>query len=160
MNIYLKKGPYGYYVQLGEEATATTEKPKRVALPKFIKPEELTQQQALILVSLPRNLGNGIEVNIGKYGQYLTQGTTSKSLTGDDNIFNITLERAEEILQNVTSQAKILGKHPQTQEDIVLSRGKYGMYLKCGKNNYRIPKGYAASSLTEEEAIKIITAKK
>jgi len=161
-NIYLKKGPYGYYVQLGEDATATTEKPKRVALPKFIKPEELTEEQAQILISLPRNLGNGIEVNIGKFGQYLKQGSVSKSLTGDDNIFNISLQRAEEILKDAVTKAdpKILGKHPETKEDIVLNKGRYGMYLKCGKNNYAIPKGYAPSSLTEEEAIKIVTAKK
>ncbi len=162
LNVYLKKGPYGYYVQLGEDATATTEKPKRIALPKFIKPEELTEQQALILVSLPRNLGNGIEVNMGKFGQYIKQGTKSKTLSGDDNIFNITLERAEEILRDVAAkpEPKKLGKHPSTGEDIVLSKGRYGMYLKCGKNNYAIPKGYAPSSLTEEEAVKIITAKK
>lgn len=161
-NIYLKKGPYGYYVQLGEDATATTEKPKRVALPKFVKPEELTEEQAQILISLPRNLGNGIEVNIGKFGQYLKQGSVSKSLTGDDNIFNITLQRAEEILKDAINKAdpKILGKHPETKEDIILNKGRYGMYLKCGKNNYAIPKGYAPSSLTEEEAIKIVTAKK
>ena len=162
MNVYLKKGPYGYYVQLGEDATATTEKPKRIALPKFIKPEELTEQQALILVSLPRNLGNGIEVNMGKFGQYIKQGTKSKTISGDDNIFNITLERAEEILKDVVAkpEPKKLGKHPTTGEDIVLSKGRYGMYLKCGKNNYAIPKGYAPSSLTEEEAVKIVTAKK
>ena len=160
MNVYLKKGPYGYYVQLGEDATATTEKPKRVALPKFMKAEELTEEQAMILISLPRKLGNDIEVNIGKFGQYLKQGLKTKSLNGEDNIFNITLERAEEILKSVVSQAKVLGKNPQTGEDIVLSKGKYGMYLKCGKNNYRIPKGYAASSLTEKEAIEIVTAKK
>ena len=38
--IYLKKGPYGFYLQLGEDATATTEKPKRAALPKGLTPEE------------------------------------------------------------------------------------------------------------------------
>ena len=63
-------------------------------------------------------------------------------------------------MKSVASHAKVLGKNPQTGEDIVLSKGKYGMYLKCGKNNYRIPKGYAASSLTGKEAIEIVTAKK
>lgn len=162
MNIYLKKGPYGYYVQLGEEATATTEKPKRVALPKFVKPEELTVEQAQILISLPRDLGNGIQANIGKFGQYIKQGGKSKSLIGEDDIFNITLERAEEILQNAVAkpEPKVLGKNPQNQEDIILAKGRYGMYLKCGKNNYAIPKGYAPSELTAEEAIKIVTVKK
>ena len=162
MKVYLKKGPYGYYVQLGEDATATTEKPKRVALPKFVNPEELSGEQAMILVALPRDLGEGIEVNIGKFGQYLKQGTKSKSLSGADNIFNITLERAKELLASAVAkpEPKVLAKHPKTGEDIVLNKGRYGMYLKCGKNNFAIPKGYAPSELTAAEAVKIITAKK
>ena len=161
-NVYLKKGPYGFYTQLGEDATATTEKPKRVSLPKFVKPEELTFEQAEILLSLPRDLGDGIEVNIGKFGQYIKQGTKSKSLTGADNIFNITKERAMEILESAIAkpEPKILGKNPKTNEDISLQKGRYGMYLKCGKNNYAIPKGYSLSELSLEDALKIISAKK
>lgn len=161
-NVYLKKGPYGFYTQLGEDATATTEKPKRVSLPKFVKPEELSFEQAKILLSLPRDLGDGIEVNIGKFGQYIKQGTKSKSLVGEDNIFNITKERALEILQTAVAkpEPKILGKNPKTGEDIVLSKGRYGMYIKCGKNNYAIPKGYSLSELSFDDAMKIISAKK
>ena len=160
-NVYLRKGPYGYYVQLGD-ATGNTEKPKRCSLPKFVKPEELTAEQAQILLSLPRDLGNGIEANIGKFGQYIKQGTKSKSLSGEDNIFNITSERAEELLKNAVAKPEptVLAQHPTTKEDITLNKGRYGMYLKCGKNNYAIPKGYAPSSLTAEEAIKIVTEKK
>lgn len=159
-NVYLRKGPYGYYVQLGD-ASGNTEKPKRCSLPKFVKPEELTAEQAQILLSLPRDLGNGIEANIGKFGQYIKQGTKSKSLSGEDNIFNITSERAEELLKNAVAKPEptVLAQHPTTKEDITLNKGRYGMYLKCGKNNYAIPKGYAPSSLTAEEAIKIVTEK-
>lgn len=161
-NVYLKKGPYGFYVQLGEDATATTEKPKRASLPKFVKPEELSFEQAEILLSLPRDLGNGIEVNIGKFGQYVKQGTKSKSLSGEDNIFNITAERAEELLKGAVAkpEPKVLGKNPKNNEDISVNKGRYGMYLKCGKENFAIPKGYAPSELTLEDAIKIISAKK
>lgn len=160
-NVYLRKGPYGYYVQLGD-ASGNTEKPKRCSLPKFVKPEELTAEQAQILLSLPRDLRNGIEANIGKFGQYIKQGTKSKSLSGEDNIFNITSERAEELLKNAVAKPEptVLAQHPTTKEDITLNKGRYGMYLKCGKNNYAIPKGYAPSSLTAEEAIKIVTEKK
>ena len=160
-NVYLRKGPYGYYVQLGD-ASGNTEKPKRCSLPKFLKPEEITAEQAQILLSLPRDLGNGIEANIGKFGQYIKQGTKSKSLSGEDNIFNITSERAEELLKNAVAKPEptVLAQHPTTKEDITLNKGRYGMYLKCGKNNYAIPKGYAPSSLTAEEAIKIVAEKK
>ncbi len=161
LNVYLKKGPYGWYIQWGEDATATTEKPKRVALPKNIKPEELSFEQAVTLISLPKDLGNGIEVNIGKFGPYIKQGTKSRSLTGNDNIFNITAERAAELLQNVAAkpEAKVLGKD-KSGNDIVLSSGRYGPYLKCGKNNYALPKELKGKELTLEDALKVIAAKK
>ena len=162
LKMYLKKGPYGYYLQLGEDATATTEKPKRSALPKNIKPEEVTPEQASVLLSLPRQLGNGIEVNIGKFGPYLKQGGKPKSLTGNDNIFNITLERAEKILKNVAEkpQGVVLGKNPKDKNDITLLSGRYGPYIKCGKNNYAIPRDMKDKELTLEDALKIMSAKK
>ncbi len=162
LKVYLKKGPYGFYIQLGEDATATTEKPKRVALPRNLKPEDVTPEQALILASLPRQLGNGIEANIGKFGQYLKQGNKSKSLTGHDNIFNITLERAEEILKNVAERpaGKILGQNPKDKADITVLSGRYGPCIKCGKNNYAIPREFKDRELTLEDALKIIAAKK
>ncbi|MBO5038195.1 MAG: type I DNA topoisomerase [Alphaproteobacteria bacterium] len=162
LNVYLKKGPYGFYVQLGEDATATTEKPKRVALPKFVTPEELTFEQAETLISLPKDLGNDISVNIGKFGQYIKQGGKSRSLTGSDNIFNITLERAEELLKNVAAkpEAKVLGKHPKLKEDVQLANGRYGEYIKCGKNNYRIPNALRGKEISLEDAIKIVDSAK
>ena len=162
LNVYLKKGPYGFYLQLGEDATALTEKPKRVALPKNLTPEEITFEQASTLLSLPKQLGNGIEVNLGKFGPYIKQGNKSKSLTGADNIFNITLERAEQILQNVAERpvGKSLGVHPKDKKDITLNSGRYGPYLKWGKNNYAIPKEYKDKELTLDDALKIIDAKK
>ena len=162
LNVYLKKGPYGFYVQLGEDATATTEKPKRIALPRFVTPETLTFEQAETLVSLPKDLGEGITVNIGKFGQYIKQGLKSKSLTGNDNIFNITKERAEELLQNAVEkpEAKVLGVHPKLKENILLAVGRYGPYVKCGKNNYRIPNALRGKDLTFEDAQKIIDGAK
>lgn len=162
MNIYLKKGPYGFYLQLGEDATATTEKPKRSALPKNIAPEELTLEQATRLLSLPFDLGEGIQVNVGKFGPYIKQGGKSKSLTGTDNIFNITLERAQQILANVAErpQGKSLGINPANKQDIVLMSGRYGPYLKYGKTNYALPKEFKDKEPTLDDALKIINAKK
>ena len=127
-------------------------------MPKFVNPDELTFEQAETLISLPKDLGNDISVNIGKFGQYIKQGTKSRSLTGADNIFNITLERAEELLKNVApkAEAKVLGKHPKTKEDIQLATGRYGEYIKCGKNNYRIPSALKGGEITLDDAIKII----
>ncbi len=162
LNVYLKKGPYGYYIQWGDDISALTEKPKRVGLPKFIKPEELTFEQAQTLIDLPKDLGDGIEVNIGKFGPYIKQGTKSVSLKGEDTIFSVTKERATELLKGARIKAEpvVLGKDPDLKEDIVLATGPYGLYLKCGKKNYAIPQKKRKSDLTLDEAIKIIHEKK
>jgi len=162
LNIYLKKGPYGFYIQWGDDATALTEKPKRIPLPRNVKPEDLTLDEASTLVSLPKDLGDGIEVNIGKFGPYIKQGTKSRSLTGADTVFNITKERAEEILKDAKpkQEAKILGKNPATGEDIVVAKGRYGLYIKCGKTNYAIPVKQRTPDLSLDDALKIINTKK
>lgn len=160
--IYLKKGPYGFYLQLGEDATATTEKPKRAALPKGITPEEITLEQAQRLLSLPLDLGEGIILSAGKFGPYIKQGGKSKSLTGSDTIFSMTLERAKELLSGVAEKpaALAIGTHPTLKAEITLNNGRYGPYLKCGKNNYALPKNLQGKEITLEEAIAVINAKK
>ncbi len=162
LKIYLKKGPYGFYVQLGEDQTATTEKPKRASLPSGISPETITTEQASRLLSLPFDLGEGIEVNSGKFGPYIKAGGKSVSLRGSDTIFNISLERAKELLSGAKEkpQGKALGIHPKNKQEIVLLMGRYGPYLKCGKNNYALPKDISGHEPTLDEAIKIIDAKK
>ena len=161
-NIYLKKGPYGFYVQLGEDQTATTEKPKRATLPKGITPETLTYEQAVRLLSLPCEIGDGITINVGKFGPYLKSGNKSVSLRGDDTIFNVTLERAKELLSTAKEkpEGKALGVYPKNKQTIVLMMGRYGPYLKCGKTNYALPKSISGHEPTLDEAIKIIEAKK
>lgn len=158
--VYLKKGPYGHYVQLGEDDPKN--KPKRASIPKGLDIESITFDKASILLNLPRKLGNDIEVNIGKFGTYLKQGTKTKSIFGNDNIFNITLERAEELLKNAKEKApaNVLGKHPETKGEIILSSGRYGPYIKYGKNNYALPKELKDKEISLEDAIKIIAAKK
>ena len=160
--IYLKKGPYGFYLQLGEDATATTEKPKRAALPKGLTPEEITLEQAQRLLSLPLDLGDGIILSAGKFGPYIKQGAKSKSLTGGDTVFNITLERAQEILKNVAErpQGKVLGLNPKNKQEVILMPGRYGPYLKCGRTNYALPKDLKSKEPSLDEALNIINGAK
>ena len=101
-------------------------------------------------------------MNIGKFGPYIKQGAKSKSLTGNDTVFNITKERAEEILKDAKpkQESKVLGKNPANGEDVVLAKGRYGLYIKCGKTNYAIPSKQRTPDLSLDEALKIISAKK
>lgn len=161
-SVYLKKGPFGHYVQLGEDATATTEKPKRTSIPKNIDLDSVDMEIATRLLSLPLDLGEDITLYDGKFGPYVKQGTKSKSLVGDDTVFNMTLARAKELLAGAVAKAEVksIGKHPKQNLDITLQSGRYGPYLKMGKNNYALPKELRGKEITLEEAVKVIDSKK
>lgn len=98
IDIWLKKGPYGWYVQLGENNPKA--KPKRVGLPANVSPEALSLGYALNLLSLPKIIGNHpetaqeISVNIGKFGPYVKHGGMFASIPKNENMFALTVDRA------------------------------------------------------------------
>ena len=77
-NIYIKKGPYGVYIQKGNE-----KKPKRIGIPKLIDPQKIDINKAINLLSLPRIVGlhpeskQEIIATIGRFGPYLKHGIDS-----------------------------------------------------------------------------------
>lgn len=96
--ITLRKGPYGWYIQLGEAEGKN--KPKRTSLPKTIAPQDVTFSIAQELLSLPKPVGvHPIQnlpmvVGIGRFGPFLKIGDRFISLKGSDTVFNLTYERA------------------------------------------------------------------
>src|SRR5713101_4713538 len=54
-SVALKKGSYGHYLQLGEGENGS--KPRRVALPRGLRPADVDLAIALRLLALPRNIG-------------------------------------------------------------------------------------------------------
>ena len=133
-DVSVRHGPYGWYTQLGNGKEA-----KRVSLPKSMKPETVDIQTALGLLSLPRPLGNDpktnevIEAGLGKFGPYVRQGKTYKSLEATDNVLTIDLPRALALLseKNEKKKATKLGKW--NGEEVTYQIGRYGPYVKCGK---------------------------
>ncbi|MES2202848.1 MAG: type I DNA topoisomerase [Patescibacteria group bacterium] len=111
-DIYVLDGRFGPYVQLGEMPTGKGKtkkaKPRRSSLPKDKKPEDVTLADALIYLSLPRELGvhpvtgEKIIANVGRFGPYIAHNTKPKpdfrSLK-TDSPYDITFERALEILK-------------------------------------------------------------
>ena len=96
-NVYLKKGPYGFYVQLGEDKGSP--KPKRIGIPKNMDINTIDFDKAKALLELPRLIGKhpedggDIKANIGPYGPYLMWNKKFFSVKEDD-ILTITLNRA------------------------------------------------------------------
>ena len=161
-DILLKKGPYGYYVQLGE----TT---KRKAIPKGTAIDQVGLDLAISLLSLPRVIGTHPDTNLpitadyGRYGPYLKMNKSNARLIGDITPLNVTVEQALEILSKSkkgSSEIRNLGKHPDTGEDLVLKEGRYGTYVSDGKVNAALKSENNSDSINLEEATTLINAKR
>jgi DNA topoisomerase-1 len=120
MPIYLKKGPYGWYLQVGENPKDPGF--KRVKIPDTIKPQDINQENALKLCALPRIVGedsdgNQIIAAIGRYGPYLKHKDKLTSLPKDENPFTIDVEKALEIIKKKESKENKEGKAKKTAKN-------------------------------------------
>jgi DNA topoisomerase-1 len=181
--IYVKLGPYGHYIQLGDKSEENP-KPKNVSIPKGVKPEEVTMEQALGLLSLPRTLGmhpetgRKVQAAIGPYGPYIVHdlgkdedGKVKKdyrSLKGNDDVVTISFDRALELLAQpkavrgkraAATPLRELGAHPDDGEPVNIYDGPYGAYIKHGKVNASLPEGQTVESITMETALEALAAK-
>ena len=192
-------GPYGAYVQLGPlpstEPPPAPEpvaedgkkkkkrakkkddapKPKRVSLPKGIDPNLIDLDTAVRLLELPRDIGKHpesgdmIAAGIGRFGAYLKVGSQYKSLSADDDVLTIGLNRAVVVLAEPSkggfgrggkpTAGKALGDHPEDSKPITLNSGRFGPYVKWGKVMATVTKSYDSENLTLKDALEIIAAK-
>ena len=164
LEVTIRKGPYGNYVQLGVPEGKT--KPKRASLTRGMDPASIELDQALALLALPRDVGahpetgQMITAGIGRYGPYIRLDRTYVSLK-DDDVLTIGLNRAVALLADKPKRAapKDLGKHPKDGKPIELRSGRYGPYVEHGKVRANIPKNQKADDVTLEQAVELLAAK-
>lgn len=168
-NIILQSGRYGPYLEL--ENIEIDGKPKRASIPKNINIDDLSEKTAIQLISLPRIIGNHPDTNeeiigaIGRYGPYLKHVNTYVNKIELDEIYTIGLNRAVSLINeeskksSTNSSNKNLGKYPNTENDIILTSGRYGPYIKYDRKNYSISKDYSIDDITLDDAIQIISSK-
>ena len=166
--VLLLRGPYGHYVQLGEVVEGEKAKPKRVSWPKEMPLEQADLAGALKLLSLPRELGlhpvsgKKVIVNIGRFGPYIGHDGKFKSIPRADSIFDISLDRAVELLAQAregNTVLRVLGDHPDDKTSVEICSGRYGPYARHGKINATLPKDVSPDAITLEEALELIAAK-
>ncbi|MDQ3249026.1 MAG: type I DNA topoisomerase [Chloroflexota bacterium] len=172
--VLLKAGPYGPYVQLGDEEQNGKKKPKRVSLLKGMDPTQIDLDVALKLLNLPRTLGEhpetakAVRAGVGRFGPYLVHGDTFVSLKAGDSVLDIGLERALEVLAGAAERKsrpgtgrsgaskknvlKALGEHPDGGPIQVLD-GKYGPYVNYQKINVTLPKEMKPDEVTLPQAL-------
>ena len=166
LQVLLKKGPYGHYVQLGDSEDKKN-KPKRASLYKGLEPADLTLAKALALLALPRTLGSHpdsgqpISAGVGKFGPYLKHGDLYKSLGRGDDVLEIGMNRAVELLADAKGKARAparsLGGHPGDGKPVTLNSGRFGPYVSHGGVNANLPRGRDEVSL--DEAVALLAAK-
>ena len=173
VEIALKTGRFGPYVQKGE-ATEAEPKPPRASLPKGWAPESLTLERAIELLTLPRIVGmhpdDGVvvEAAIGRFGPYVKHGSVYANLPDVEEVFTIGMNRAVEVLAQklagrrgggaATEPLRALGEHPDGGP-VVIMPGKYGPYVKWAKVNATLPKEIAPEAVTLDEALVLIAEK-
>ena len=163
--IQLLVGPYGPYVQLGE--LVGKEKPKRMSVPQGMALADVTLDIALKLLVLPREVGmhpetgKKITAGIGRFGPYLNHNSAFKSIPRSDNVFDIELARAVELLAQGKTQTtlKVLGKHPQDGEDVAIYDGRFGAYVQHAKIRATLPKGEIVDDISLERGLELIAQK-
>jgi DNA topoisomerase-1 len=164
--VSLRKGPYGFYVQLGEQGEKKSEKPKRVSIPKTMVPMEIDFETALGLLSLPRDIGphpddrETILAGLGRYGPYLKHNGSFTSIPAGDDVLTIGLNRAVDLIANNPKKkttAKALGE--SEGKSVTVQNGRYGPYVQLGKVRATLPKDETEDSITLERALELIAAK-
>jgi len=159
--IIARYGQYGAYVQKGEG-----EDKQYASLQKGQLIETITLEEAIKLLQLPRTVGqlDGVDIIVtkGRYGPYLKFADKNISLPRGKDPLKISLDECLQLIAdaaNPTTTANAIMAEYQAS-DIQVINGRYGPYIKHAGQNYKIPKGTDAASLTEERCLDIINNSK
>ena len=165
-NIYALVGPYGPYLQLGENDDDP--KPKRVSLDRGTDVGKVDMAMAQRFLSLPRDIGvdpetgKPVRAGVGRFGPYVVRDKIFASVESADLLFTIDLETAMQLIRDKESGKKPLlaevGPHPETGEMLQVLKGRYGPYVTDGKNHASLPKGREPATITVEESLEWIAA--
>ncbi|MEZ5089712.1 MAG: type I DNA topoisomerase [Micropruina sp.] len=169
-----KNGRFGPYVsEVLPEGSPKSAKPRTASLFASMDLHTVTLDEALMLLSLPRVVGtaaDGTEITAqnGRFGPYLQKGTDRRSLTGEEQLFEITLAEAEEIYaQPKTRGGRVaapplreLGADPATGKPMVIKSGRFGPYITDGEYNVTVPRSETVEAITAERAADLLAEKR
>jgi DNA topoisomerase-1 len=170
-DIIVKDGRYGPYVTVVDEDNP---KPKTASLFKSMSPATVTYEEAVKLLSLPREVGSDPETQTmitaqnGKFGPYLKRGTDSRSLDTEEQILEITLEQAVEIYKQpkyrgrrtAATPLKEFGEDPASNLKVVAKTGQFGPYVTDGVINATIPKEETIEELSPDRAFELLATRR
>jgi DNA topoisomerase-1 len=163
--ITVRRGPYGVYVQQGEQEKDSKARPRRTSLPRGVDGDSLTLEAALGLLSLPRIVGihpesqEPIEAGIGRFGPYVKMGGIFASLDKDDDVLSVGLNRAVDVLARKLASVRALGTHPQDKEPVLVRKGRFGPYAQHGNRIANLPRDVLMDDITLDQAVALLAEK-
>ncbi|MEJ0013633.1 MAG: type I DNA topoisomerase [Bauldia sp.] len=177
VNVTLRSGRFGPYLQLGEQGEDKEVKPKRASIPKGWDLNDIDLDKALSLLRLPREVGvhpetgRPITAGIGRYGPFVKHENTFANLESVDDVFTVGLNHAVTLIaekaagggrrggRGTPKALKDLGEHPDGGGKITVRDGKYGPYVNHGKVNATLPKDMVPTEVTVAQALELIAAR-
>lgn len=158
--VIARLGRFGPLVQIGDQED---EEKQFASMKKGQFIENITLEDALELFKLPREVGEfegkNMVVGVGRFGPYVRHDGKFVSLKKEQDPLSITEAEAIALIQEKREADE--KKHIKTFEEnpeIQILNGRWGPYIKFGKNNFKIPKDKEAEQLTYAETIEIIEA--
>ena len=156
--VFVKIGRFGPVAQIG--LATDDEKPRFASLRTGQSMEALTLEEALELFKLPIDFGEyegeALSIGVGKFGPYVRHGKTYISIPKEEDPLTITRERAIELIAEKRQADKNREIKKFEAEDILVLNGRFGAYITHAGENYKLPKGTVAESLTLEQCQEII----
>ena len=173
-----------------KKAAAAASRPRMASLFKTMSPESLSLEDALKLLSLPREVGKYEETNAetgevsectvaannGRYGPYLTKMSAdgrsdTRSLGSEDEIFTVDIDKAKELFAQpkygrgrgrgaAKPPLRDLGNDPNTGKHVTIKDGRFGAYITDGETNRTVPRQYTPESIAPEDAFRLLAEKR
>jgi DNA topoisomerase I len=170
--LVVRDGRYGPYVTeiLPEGENG---KPRTASLFASMRPDEVTRDDAVRLLTLPRTLtgtdGQEIVVSNGRYGPFVKRGSETRSLADEEQLLTLSVEEAEALLAQPKERRgrgapkpplKELGQDPGTGKPLVVKDGRFGPYVTDGETNASLRRGDDVEGLTLERALELLAERR
>jgi len=155
------KGKYGPYLKYNDRYINLDSEETLLSLNQDVVESIIIE--AMKQPSFPLDLGefedSKISVGKGRFGPYVKHGSLFASIPKTEDPLNLTLERAIELIsEKREAEKKKLIKEFDGHPDTQILKGRYGPYIKHGKENLKIPKGVEAENVTIDQILEIAKA--
>lgn len=160
-NIYAKVGRFGPFVQLGENSDDETQKPQYGKLLQGQRVDSISLEEAIELFKLPRTIGafegKEVSVNVGRFGPYVKWGEEFVSLPKGEELMEVSLERAIEVINAKQTAEAPVGMFDN--KPISKGKGRFGPFIKWNDMFINVPRAYNFDTLTQPQMNELIQKK-